>query len=284
MKLTIEPNPKPFLKWAGGKRQLLDKLIGCLPNKFNRYLEPFVGGGALFFHLKPQNAYISDINPELINAYQVIKNNVNLLIEDLKKHKNTEEYYYKIRNVDRTKAYKKWTEIQRASRLIFLNKTCFNGLYRSNSSGYFNVPFGFYKNPKILDEENLRACNRLLQTTELEVADFKILDNKVASGDLVYFDPPYAPLSKTSSFTKYYKDDFDADMQFELKELCGRISTKNVFFMLSNSYSDLVLDLYKDYNVLKVWANRAINCKANGRGKIYELLITNYSCTHDRHN
>jgi len=267
---------KPFLKWPGGKRQLLCDLLERFPKKYNRFLEPFIGGGALFFKVKPVNGYISDINPDLINMYEVVKYNVHELIEDLKKHKNTEEYFYKIRSADRTEEYKHWSKVEKASRLGYLNKTCFNGLYRMNSNGYFNVPFGFYKKPNIVDEDNLLACSALLQKTEIALASFEAVENIAQEGDLVYFDPPYVPLNKTSSFTKYYKDDFDLDSQFVLRELCDTLTRKGVMFILSNSYTETVKDLYKNYNVKIVKANRAINCKGYGRGKINELIIPNY--------
>jgi len=267
---------KPFLKWAGGKRQLIEYLLQNMPKKYNRYFEPFIGGGALFFNIMPKNAYISDINPELINVYEVVRDNVEELIIDLKKHINDENYFYWIRNIDRTDEYNSWNKIKKASRLIYLNKTCFNGLYRMNSKGHFNVPFGFYKNPKIVDENNLRACSNLLKETEIVLGSFLEIETKVKEGDFVYFDPPYVPLNNTSSFTKYYKDDFDYDMQFELKELCDRITKKNVYFMLSNSNTDIVIKLYKNYTIKKIQANRAINCKGNKRGKVSELIITNY--------
>jgi DNA adenine methylase len=268
---------KPFMKWAGGKRQILNILVENMPKKYNRYYEPFIGGGALFFYIMPDNAYISDINPELINLYEVVRDNFEGLINDLKKHKNDEDYYYKLRNVDRTKAYTKWSKVRKASRTIYLNKTCFNGLYRMNSKGQFNVPFGFYKNPKIVDGYNLKACSLLLQNTEIVLGSFLEIENRVKEGDFVYFDPPYVPINQTSSFTKYYKDDFDYDMQFELKELCDRISKKKVNFMLSNSYTEFVEKLYKkSYDFKKIKAIRAINCKGNKRGKINEVIIKNY--------
>ena len=268
--------PRPFIKWAGGKRQLIDELISSFPAKYGRYFEPFIGGGALFFAIQPENAYISDINPELINLYNVIKNDVDSLIEDLRRYKNTEEEFYKIRNLDRKPSYKKFSKVRKASRFIYLNKTCYNGLYRTNSDGYFNVPFGFYKNPNIIDEKNLKVCSELLKKTEIALSPFSAIESKIKTGDFVYFDPPYMPISKTSSFTKYYKDDFDVDAQFELKELCDRLTKKRVYFMLSNSYSELILNLYKQYNIKKIRAIRAINCKAAKRGAIDELIITNY--------
>lgn len=266
---------KPFLKWPGGKRQLLRELLRHIPKKYGRFFEPFVGGGALFFSVKPEYGYISDINPELINAYEVVQNNVEELIESLKKHKNTEKYFYQLRDADLSEEYKYWSKVQKASRLIYLNKTCFNGLYRMNSDGHFNVPYGFYKNPNIVDEHNLIACSVLLKKTEIALASFEAVEKKARKGDFVYFDPPYVPLNK-SSFTKYYKDDFDLDAQFVLRELCDRLTSKGVMFMLSNSYTETVKELYKNYHVKVVRANRAINCKADGRGKINELIVTNY--------
>lgn len=267
---------KPFLKWPGGKRQLLRELLKRIPKSFNRFFEPFVGGGALFFSIKPEWGYISDINPELINVYEVVQNNVEELITCLKNHRNEEDYFYKLRNVDRSKEYNTWSNVEKASRLIYLNKTCFNGLYRMNSDGQFNVPFGYYKKPNIVDEKNLIACSTLLKKTEIVLASFESVEKQARQGDFIYFDPPYVPLNKTSSFTKYYKNDFDLDSQFALRELCDRLSRKGVLFMLSNSYTETVRELYRNYNVKTVRANRAINCKADGRGKINELIITNY--------
>jgi DNA adenine methylase len=266
----------PFLKWPGGKRQLLDELIRRMPKKYNRYFEPFVGGGALFFRIQPEYGYISDVNPDLINVYEVVQNQVEELIESLKRHENTEDYFYRLREADRTDQYKSWTNVEKASRSIFLNKTCFNGLYRMNSMGYFNVPYGFYKSPRIVDEQNLLSCSVLLRNTEIALAPFEAVSRKTRKGDLVYFDPPYVPLNKTSSFTKYYKDDFDDDGQFSLRELCDTLTKKGVLFMLSNSFTGMVKELYKDYRVSTVRANRAINCKSTGRGKINELIITNF--------
>ncbi|MDP2208704.1 MAG: DNA adenine methylase [Bacteroidota bacterium] len=267
---------KPFLKWPGGKRQLLPELMKRLPKEYNMFFEPFVGGGALLFRVKPDYGYISDINPDLINLYEVVQDNVEELIENLKIHRNTEKYFYELRNADRTEEYKYWNKVEKASRFIYLNKTCFNGLYRMNSDGHFNVPFGFYKNPTIVDTDNLIACSALLKKTDIALASFEAVEKKARKCDFVYFDPPYVPLNKTSSFTKYYKDDFDLDAQFALRELCDRLTKRGVYFMLSNSYTETVKELYKSYDIKTVKANRAINCKANGRGKINELIVTNY--------
>ena len=266
----------PIVKWAGGKRQLIADLKNNLPKKFNRYFEPFIGGGALFFNIQPENAYISDINPELINLYQVIKNNTYELIEDLKQHKNTEEYFYEIRNIDRNSKYKKWSDIQKASRFIYMNRTCFNGLYRVNSKGEFNVPYGKYSNPRILDEVNLLNCSQLFQNTEIRHSDFSEILNHVQKGDFVYLDPPYAPLNETSSFTSYTKEGFGEDMQVKLKELCDELDKMGVHFMLSNSDTKGINKLYKNYEIKKVFASRAINSVASKRGKISEVLVRNY--------
>ena len=266
----------PIVKWAGGKRQLIADLKNNLPKKFNRYFEPFIGGGALFFNIQPENAYISDINPELINLYQVIKNNTYELIEDLKQHKNTEEYFYEIRNIDRNSKYKKWSDVQKASRFIYMNRTCFNGLYRVNSKGEFNVPFGKYSNPRILDEINLLNCSQLFQNTEIKCSDFSEILNHVQKGDFVYLDPPYAPLNETSSFTSYTKEGFGEDMQVKLKELCDELDKMGVHFMLSNSDTKRINKLYKNYEIKKVFASRAINSVASKRGKITEVLVRNY--------
>jgi DNA adenine methylase len=255
---------------------LVSVIRQSFPESYNRYFEPFIGGGALFFSVAPEYAFVSDVNPDLINLYKVIRDNVEDLIENLSVHVNSEQYFYELRNADRTILYNTMSNVQRASRTLFLNKTCFNGLYRMNSLGQFNVPFGNYSNPNFIDETNLHNCSNLLQSTEISLGTFQQVETKVQRGDLVYFDPPYVPVSNTSSFTKYYKDDFDLNMQFELFGLFSRLTKKGVSCMLSNSYTPFILDLYKEFNVTTVDAARAINCKGNRRGKIKEVLITNY--------
>jgi DNA adenine methylase len=267
--------PKPFVKWAGGKRQLIKVLTNNLPPSYNRYIEPFVGGGALLFEVLPYKAIINDINTELINAYTVIKDDIDALIEDLKKHKNEEEYYYKIRSLDPEKL----SAVERASRFIYLNKTCFNGLYRENSKGKFNVPFGKYKNPKILDEENLRAVSEYLNTAEISILnlDYKEVCKLAKKGDFVYLDPPYYPISKSSSFTKYHKLDFTERDQMELTEVFRELDRKGCYVMLSNSNTKFIKELYKEYEIWEVSANRFINCKGDKREKVnVEVLIKNY--------
>ena len=272
----LQQETYPIVKWVGGKRQLMFELLKNMPETYNRYFEPFIGGGALFFYLQPDNAYISDMNEELINLYQVVRDNVDELVADLQKHDISKEYFMEIRNIDRTEEYKNWSDVKKASRFIYLNRTCFNGMYRVNSKGEFNVPFGHYKNPRILDENNLINCSNLLQKTEIKHADFSEILKKVKKGDLVYFDPPYVPLSETSSFTSYTKDGFDMDMQFKLRDVCDELDSMGVKFLLSNSDTKLVNELYENYNIKKVFASRQINANADGRGKITEVLVRNY--------
>ncbi len=272
----LQQETSPIVKWVGGKRQLMFELLKNMPENYNRYFEPFIGGGALFFELQPDNAYISDMNEELINLYKVVRDNVEELIIDLQKHDISKEYFIEIRNIDRTEEYKNWSNVKKASRFIYLNRTCFNGMYRVNSKGEFNVPFGHYKNPRILDENNLINCSNLLQRTEIRHADFLEILKKVKKGDFVYFDPPYVPLSETSSFTSYTKDGFDLDMQFKLRGVCDELDSMGVKFLLSNSDTKLVNELYENYNIKKVFASRQINANADGRGKITEVLVRNY--------
>ena len=272
----LEKETYPIVKWVGGKRQLMFELLKNMPKSYNRYFEPFIGGGALFFELQPENAYISDMNEELINLYSVVRDNVYELISDLNKHEISKEYFLEIRNLDRTAEYKNLSNVQHASRFIYLNRTCFNGLYRVNSQGQFNVPFGNYKNPRIVDENNLLNCSELLKNTEIKCADFSEILTKVKKGDFVYFDPPYVPLNVTSSFTSYTKDGFDMDMQFKLREVCDELDSMGVMFMLSNSDTKFVNELYSNYEIKKVFASRAVNANAEGRGKITEVLVRNY--------
>ena len=272
----LEKETYPIVKWVGGKRQLMFELLKNMPKSYNRYFEPFIGGGALFFELQPENAYISDMNEELINLYSIVRDNVCELIFDLKKHEVSKKYFLEIRNLDRTDEYKNLSNVQRASRFIYLNRTCFNGLYRVNSQGQFNVPFGNYKNPRIVDENNLLNCSELLKNTEIKCADFSEILTEVKRGDFVYFDPPYVPLNETSSFTSYTKDGFDMDMQFKLREVCDELDSMGVMFMLSNSDTKFVKELYSNYEIKKVFASRAVNANADGRGKITEVLVRNY--------
>jgi DNA adenine methylase len=274
---TSNIQPKPFVKWVGGKSQIIQEITTRLPRTFTRYYEPFVGGGALFFHLQPKKACLSDINDELINVYNVVKNDVEALIKDLSKHVYEEAYFYNIREADRSPSYKHWGTVRKASRFMYLNKTCYNGLYRVNSKGYFNTPFGSYQNPKICDPENLRLCSQALQGVEICCSSYHLVEERSKPGDFVYFDPPYAPLTVTSNFTSYSKDGFGKEDQEELRNLCLRLDHKGVQWMVSNSSAPLILDLYKNYNLEMISASRAINSKGTLRGKVKEVIIRNYA-------
>jgi DNA adenine methylase len=266
-------NARPFLKWAGGKSKLISQYISYFPENYTTYYEPFLGGGAVFFHLQPSAAYLSDINPELINAYCCVKDDVETLISLLKIHQlnHSQDYYYKIRRASYHKA------TQRAARLIYLNKTCYNGLYRENSKGEFNVPIGKYKNPKICNPTLLRDVSAALQTARLEVSSFEEILNKATNpDDFVYFDPPYYPLSSTSNFTEYSRYSFNRETQLKLSKVFAELASRNVKVMLSNSDCHFIRELYKEFKVRSIFASRAINSNAKRRGKISELIITSY--------
>lgn len=274
--LSLLPvSPRPFVKWAGGKGQLLPELVARVPQPFNRYFEPFVGGGALFFNLSPKQAVLSDSNPDLINLYLVIRDQVDELIEDLGQHVYEREYYYRLRQVDRTLEYERWTAVERASRFIYLNKTCFNGLYRVNSRGEFNVPFGRYQNPTILDVENLRACHVALQGVAIECRDFRQACRELGAGNFVYFDPPYMPMSATASFTGYTREGFGEAMQVALASVCREIDRRGVRFMVSNSDTPLVRELYEGFRVEVVYAARSINSQGRKRVRVPEVVVRN---------
>ena len=248
---------KPFTKWVGGKRQLLPNLLSLIPSKFNNYFEPFVGGGALFFELAPKKAVINDNNGELVLAYQVIKTDVELLIDELEKHKenNSKEYYLELRAADRDGRIEKMSDVERAA-------VNFNGLYRVNSKNQFNVPYGKYKNPRILDEDNLRNINKYLNENDIAIlnSDFEEATKTAKKGDLVYFDPPYVPLSVTEAFTSYTADGFGYDEQVRLRDLFIELTEREVYVILSNSSAELVYELYEPYakTILEVGATRMI--------------------------
>jgi DNA adenine methylase len=274
--------PKPFLKWAGGKRQLVNqfhdlKLLSP-PNfdqKKSNYIEPFIGGGAVFFEALPTNAIIADLNEDLIKTYNTIKNNAEELIKNLKLYKNEKDFYLNIRNLNS----KELSDLEVASRFIYLNKTCFNGMYRVNKSGKFNVPFGRYSNPLICDESNLRAVSQILKNVTIENNDYKLTLEKAKKGDFIYLDPPYYPISKTSSFVSYTNKDFHANEQIDLCKKIIELDEKGCFVMLSNSDCDFIRNLYSDlknFKLYQVFATRAINSDASKRGKISEIVIANY--------
>ncbi|HHA7239606.1 TPA: DNA adenine methylase [Streptococcus pneumoniae] len=275
-KVTLQP----FTKWTGGKRQLLPVIRELMPKTYNRYFEPFVGGGALFFDLAPKDAVINDFSAELINCYQQIKDNPQELIEILKVHQeyNSKEYYLDLRSADRDERIDMMSEVQRAARILYMLRVNFNGLYRVNSKNQFNVPYGRYKNPKIVDEELISAISVYLNNNQLEikVGDFEKAIVDVRTGDFVYFDPPYIPLSETSAFTSYTHEGFSFADQVRLRDAFKRLSDTGAYVMLSNSSSALVEELYKDFNIHYVEATRTNGAKSSSRGKISEIIVTNY--------
>ncbi len=266
------PSAAPFLKWAGGKTQLLGQLKPLLPASFDRYFEPFLGGGAMFFNLAPAVAFLSDVNDELINVYRVVRDDVESLIAQLGNHKHEKNHYYAVRALDP----RFLDPVERAARMVYLNRTCFNGLYRVNRRGQFNVPFGSYKNPDICPADKLRAASATLQGVPIERQDFATAVAHARAGDFVYFDPPYDPVSRTASFTRYAKGDFGPEDQAALAETFAELTARGVHCMLSNSDTPLINELYADFRVERVQARRAISRRAGGRGPVSEVVVLNY--------
>lgn len=262
----------PFVKWVGGKRSIIGELKSRMPKQYNNYFEGFVGGGALFFEMQPKHAFLSDLNFDLIMTYKVIQKDVEALIKLLKRHQSLhcEEYYYRLRSQHHLNE-----PIEIAARMIYLNKTCYNGLWRVNKKGEFNVPIGSYVKPAIVQEDNLRMCNKALQGATIEVKSYQ--DIQAQAGDFVYFDPPYHP-TNGNNFTAYSKLDFSEKDQADLADFCKTLHRNGVKVMVSNSYTPFITDLYKS-NIFKIDiinAPRAVNCKPEGRGAVEEVLITNY--------
>lgn len=278
-KMSKNQTITPFLKWVGGKRQLLSAITKLMPTDFNHYYEAFVGGGAVLFDIQPQKAIINDFNAELINVYQVIKNHPEELIDDLKRHKNESEYFYQIRELDRKASFKKLSSIKKASRIIYLNKTCYNGLYRVNSAGEFNSPFGKYINPNIVNDTTILAVSQYLNSNDITIlnGDFETAIKTARKGDFVYFDPPYVPVSNSANFTGYVQGGFDLAEQERLRDACIRLDEKGVHFLLSNSSTPVIHELYTMFDIHIVKATRAINSNAAKRGAIDEVLVRNYS-------
>lgn len=284
--LHLKEKPKPFVKWVGGKRQLLGQFreMGLYPPKefnssTNTYFEPFVGGGAMFFDLLPLKASINDINSELVVTYTTIRDNAEKLIVEL----NSGEYIYDKDVFLNIRAWELETvsELKRAARFIYLNRTAFNGMYRVNKSGKFNVPFGKYTSPQICDANNIRKVAQVLKNTKVLNTSYKYVLDDAKKGDFVYFDPPYYPVSKTSSFTTYSNDAFLEREQEELRDAFMELHDRGCFVMLSNSDTPFVEDLFSKYSnegvaISRVSANRAINSNASKRGKVFEILVTNY--------
>lgn len=269
---------KPILKWVGGKRQLLPELLPLIPD-FDNYCEPFIGGAAMLLSLQPKSATINDYNAELMNVYRVIRDDVEALITDLKKHENTPEYFYEMRGKDRDKrVYSHLSPMKRASRVIYLNKTCFNGLYRVNAAGQLNAPFGAYKNPNIVNEEGLRAVSTYLRSANVTIlqGDYAAALENLPEGTFVYLDPPYDPISETAAFTGYTQGGFSRLDQIKLREACDTLNERGIKFMLSNSATDFIKDQYSEYHIQIIKAKRAINCKGSRRGTVDEVVVTNY--------
>jgi DNA adenine methylase len=268
---VVGDDTRPFLKWAGGKRQLLPRLLELAPRTFGHYFEPFLGGGALFFALRPARATLSDLNVRLIRTYKGVRDNVDAVIRLLSSYPpHLTRFYYSMRRVDID--VRGDTEV--AAWFIYMNKTAYNGLYRVNRRNQFNVPFGRYKNPTICDEPTLRACSSALAGTELRAEDFEVAVARAKRGDFVYFDPPYVPLSATSSFTSYTWQGFSARQHRRLRDVALRLKRRGVSVLLSNSSTPLVRDLYSDgFELIEVSATRMINSKATERGAVTELII-----------
>jgi DNA adenine methylase len=264
------PSAKPFIKWVGGKRQLLPELSRHIPLEFGTYFEPFIGGGALFWHLRPTSAVLADVNERLIRTYCGVRDSVDEIIRLLSSYPHDESFYYELRSVDiDTKS-----DAEVAAWVIFLNKVGFNGLYRVNRKNGFNVPFGSHKNPTICDEPTLRACSAALTGVELVVADFEATVARAVSGDFVYFDPPYVPLSETSSFSSYTAGGFGMREQARLRDVALSLRARGVHVLLSNSSAGAVRELYGSaFELAEVSATRMLNCKAARRGAVAELVI-----------
>lgn len=261
---------RPFLKWVGGKRQLLPHLTKHVPVSIGRYFEPFIGGGALFFHLRPARAVLADANERLVRTYRGVRDDVASVIALLETYPYERDFYYRLRALPIDRA----SDVEVAAWFVYLNRAGFNGLYRVNRQNGFNVPFGRYDSPKICDAENLRACSVALQDVELVVADFETSTKAARRGDFAYFDPPYVPLSATSCFTSYAAEGFGADDQRRLRKTAAALKKRGVKVLVSNSSAPFVRELYASgFETLEVDARRAISCKGDGRGAVKELLL-----------
>lgn len=273
------PLVAPVVKWVGGKRQLLDDLTPLLPKRVTSYCEPFLGGGAVLFKLQPNIAYVNDINAELMQMYEVIRDNVDELIAALSEHPNQEEHFYSVRDWDRDKKkYELLPKVQKAARIIYLNKTCYNGLFRVNNAGEFNTPFGHYKKPNIVNAPTLKAVSAYFQKAQLTFSsvDYAEVLAGTEKGTFVYLDPPYDPVSGTANFTGYAKGGFDRAEQIRLRQCCDELNRRGIRFMLSNSATDFIREQYAAYNITIVKAKRSINSNATKRGHVDEVVIRNY--------
>jgi DNA adenine methylase len=266
----------PILKWAGGKKSLLREIRGNFPFDYRdrRYHEPFLGGGAVFFWLKPQSGTVNDVNRRLMNFYRIVRDRPEELIEKARRYRYDEKTYYELRERFNSG---KTSDVEEAALLLYFNRTAFNGLYRENSKGEFNVPFGDYKNPRIVHEAAIRAACNALKKVELLNLDFAYILHYAKEGDICYFDPPYQPVSETANFTEYSKDGFGFEEQERLRDVCMKLHERGVFFVLSNSYSEEVRTLFEDkgFRIEQVSAKRSISSDASTRGEIPEILVSN---------
>lgn len=294
--MSKKRNPllKPVLKWVGGKRQLLDAIMPYIDKNCSTYVEPFIGGAAVLLELQPKKAIINDYNEELINVYNVIKKNPSELLEELRIHElnNTSDYFYKIRGLDRTEEFSSLSSIKKAARIIYLNKTCFNGLYRVNAAGQFNAPYGRYKNPDIANEATINALSKYLNNNDIRIkqGDYKQALKGLRKGAFVYLDPPYMPISSSSAFTGYTDGGFTYEQQLELRDECIKLHKRGIKFVQSNSWCEAIQVLYglgpnntsildsdgnEIFKYILVKAKRSINSKGDKRGEIDEVLIYN---------
>jgi DNA adenine methylase len=267
----IEDVTAPFLKWAGGKRALLPVLTPLMPSTYGDYYEPFVGGGALFFALAPARAYLNDANEELVNCYAVVRDRVDELLRALAEHVNTAEHYQHVR----AQRPDDLDDVTRAARLIYLNRTCFNGLYRVNRRGEFNTPYGRYRNPTLVAEQVLRAASAALQGARFTATGYEDACATAGAGDLVYLDPPYVPAGGYADFRRYHREQFRDDDHEQLARLFKELDARGCHVRLSNAHTPLVLDLYADWTIHEVTSRRAINSNGAGRGPVREVLVAN---------
>lgn len=279
--MPVTRSVQPVLKWVGGKRQLLPSLLPLLPADTAScpYCEPFAGGAALLFALQPRQAWVNDINADLIRVYTVIRDDVDALVAELKNYSNDADFFYALRDLDRDReAFAALPEVKKAARLLYLNKTCYNGLYRVNNAGEFNTPFGRYRHPNIVNEAGLRACAAYLRQAEVYLSsrDYAAVLQQITKDTFVYLDPPYDPLSPTSNFTGYACGGFSRDEQIRLRECCDDLNRRGIRFMLSNSDTSFIREQYRNYRITRVKARRCINSVASKRGDVPEVIIRNY--------
>lgn len=277
--ITDDSLPKPFLQWVGGKREMIPQYRSFFPKKFNRYFEPFLGGGAMFFELLPKKSFLNDNNRELFEAYKGVRDFPEMVISILEnlKEKHSQELYMHIRELDRKyDLFSDFRNYEIAARAIYLNQTCFNGVYRVNQKGQFNVPIGSSLNRLISDPSTILKASKILKKATLECVDFEEAVKNVRKGDLVFLDPPYYPISKHSDFTRYTKEKFYQEDQERLRDSVVKLSRKGAYIMLANSDCDFIRNLYRDFKIHTVQSSRSLNCKSDKRGKVSELLITNY--------